>query len=250
MAAVPSEIAAILELRSATLTLVAMVLKTSDLDALAAELEQRASEVPGLFDDEPVAIDLTRLRDEPAPIDFPALVALLRRYRMLPLAARGGSADQMAAAFAVGLVEAPSVGRPMREPAAMPVPIERIVEVPVEVQLPPRPPLVVDKPLRSGQQVYARERDLIVLALVSHGAEVIADGHIHVYAPLRGRALAGAGGNTEARIFTTAMDAQLLAIAGRYRTTDDPLPADVLGRPAMVRLDGEQLRVEPLSTRP
>lgn len=246
MAAVPSEIAAILELRSATLTLVAMVLKTADLDALAAELEQRASEVPGLFDDEPVAIDLSRLRDDPDPIDFPALVALLRRYRMLPLAARGGNAEQMAAAFAVGLAEAPAGSRPMREPAAMPVPIERVVEV----QLPPRPPLIVDKPLRSGQQVYARERDLIVLALVSHGAEVIADGHIHVYAPLRGRALAGAGGDTAARIFTTAMDAQLLSIAGFYRTTDEPLPPEVLGRAAMVRLDGEELLVEPLSIRP
>jgi septum site-determining protein MinC len=254
MAAVPSEIAAILELRSATLTLVAMVLKTADLDALAAELEQRASEVPGLFDDEPVAIDLTRLRDEPEPIDFVALVALLRRYRMLPLAARGGSVEQMAAALAVGLVEVPVGGRPVREPAAMPPPIERIVEVPVEVrvevQLPPRPPLVIDKPLRSGQQVHAHDRDLIVLALVSHGAEVIADGHIHVYAPLRGRALAGAGGNTAARIFTTAMDAQLLSIAGHYRTIDEPLPPEVLNRPAMVRLAGDQLLVEPLSTRP
>jgi septum site-determining protein MinC len=254
MAAVPSEIAATLELRSATLTLVAMVLKTADLETLAAELEQRASEVPGLFDDEPVAVDLARLRDDPAPLDFPALVALLRRYRMLPLAARGGSPEQMAAALAAGLVEVPVGGRPVREPAAMPPPIERLVEVPVEVrvevQLPPRPPLVVDRPLRSGQQVYARDRDLIVLALVSHGAEVIADGHIHVYAPLRGRALAGAGGNTEARIFTTAMDAQLLSTAGFYRTTDEPLPPEVLGRPAMVRLAGEQLLVEPLSTRP
>jgi septum site-determining protein MinC len=103
--------------------------------------------------------------------------------------------------------------------------------------------------LRSGQQIYARDRDLIVLALVSHGAEVIADGHIHVYAPLRGRALAGAGGNLEARIFTTAMEAQLLSIAGFYRTTDEPLPADVAGKPAMVRLAGDALLVEPLSTR-
>ena len=244
MAAVPSEIAAILELRSATLTLVAMVLKTTDLDALAAELEQRASEVPGLFDDEPVAIDLARVRDEPHPIDFTALVALLRRYRMVPLAVRGGSPEQIAAGRAAGLVEAPVGGRP-RDVAA-PAPLERIVEV----QLPPLPPLVVDRPLRSGQQVYARDRDLIMLGLVSHGAEVIADGHIHVYAPLRGRALAGAGGNTAARIFSTAMDAQLLSIAGFYRTTDEPLPADVAGRPAMVRLDGDSLRVEALSSRP
>ena len=77
----------------------------------------------------------------------------------------------------------------------------------VEVQLPALPPMIIDKPLRSGQQVYARGRDLVVLAMVSHGAEVIADGHIHVYAPLRGQAIAGAKGNTEARIFTTCMEA-------------------------------------------
>lgn len=246
MAAVPSEIAAsILELRSATLTLIAMVLKTPDLGALAAELEQRASLLPGLFNDEPVAIDLSRVRDGAAPIDFTALVALLRRHRMVPVAARGGSAEQMTAALAAGLVEAPVGGRPVREPEPAP-PIERIVEV----QLPPLPPLIVDRPLRSGQQVYARDRDLVVLALVSHGAEVIADGHVHVYAPLRGRALAGAAGNTEARIFTTAMEAQLVSIAGFYRTIDEPLPAEVAGRPAMVRLAGDSLQVEPLATRP
>ena len=242
MAAVPSEIAAaILELRSATLTLIAMVLRTTDLDVLALELEQRSSLLPSLFDDEPVAIDLSRVRDAAAPIDFIALVALLRRYRMVPVAARGGSPEQMAAALAVGLVEAPVGGRPAREPVPVP---ERVVEV----QLPPKPPLVIDRPLRSGQQVRAHDRDLIVLALVSHGAEVIADGHIHVYAPLRGRALAGASGNTEARIFTTTMEAQLLSIAGVYRAIDEPLPADIAGRPAMARLDGDALLVEPLSS--
>ena len=87
--------------------------------------------------------------------------------------------------------------------------------------------MIIDRPERSGQQVYAQDRDLVVLALVSYGAEVIADGHIHVYAPLRGRALAGAKGNTEARIFTTMMQAQLLAIAGVYRTTEVALPAGV-----------------------
>jgi septum site-determining protein MinC len=238
---------AILDLRSATLSLIAMVLRTTDLDALAAELEQRSSVMPGLFDDEPVAIDLSRVRDAQTPIDFDALLALLRRYRMLPLAARGGNPAQMAAALAAGLVESPeSVRAAFESSAPAPLVTERIVEV----QLPPQPPLVVDRPLRSGQQVYARDRDLIVLALVSHGAEVIADGHIHVYAPLRGRALAGAGGNVDARIFTTSMEAQLLSIAGFYRTIDEALPADVAGRPAMVRLTGDSLLVEPLSGRP
>ncbi len=116
--------------------------------------------------------------------------------------------------------------------------------------MPPLPPLIVDRPLRSGQQVYAHDRDLVVLALVSYGAEVIADGHIHVYAPLRGRALAGAKGNTEARIFTTMMQAQLLAIAGVYRTTEVDFTAAVAGRAAMVRLVDGSLVVEALEQGP
>jgi len=246
MAVVSSEIAtAILELRSAALTLIAVVLKTTDLDILAAELEQRASVMPGLFDDEPVAIDLSRVRDLDEPVAFDDLIALLRRHRMVPLAVRGGSFEQMAAAFAAGLVEAPESGRAAREPAVAPILTERIVEVPV----PRPPPMIVERPLRSGQQIYARDCDLIMLGLVSYGAEVIADGHIHVYAPLRGRAMAGAGGDTAARIFTTSMEAQLLSIAGVYRTTDEDMPKDLSGRAAMVRLDGESLLIEALAQR-
>ena len=115
------------------------------------------------------------------------------------------------------------------------------------MQLPAPPPLVVDRPLRSGQQVYARGGDLIVLALVSDGAEVIADGSIHVYAPLRGRALAGAKGDTTARIYTTCMQAQLLSIAGIYRTGEAAVPAQLDARPALARLDGDCLLVEALS---
>ena len=110
------------------------------------------------------------------------------------------------------------------------------------------PTMVVDKPLRSGQRVYARGADLVVLAVVSFGAEVIADGNIHVYGPLRGRAIAGARGNTGARIFSTCMEPQLVSIAGIYRTTETPLPAAVLGHAAQVRLDGEKIIVEPLSS--
>ncbi len=162
MAAVMSEVAAdVLELRSAALTLIAVVLKTADLDVLAGELEQRASVMPGLFDDEPVALDLSQVREAEPALDFPALIALLRRHRMMPVAVRGGNAGQMAAAFAAGLVEAPEGARPSRELVlAPPLVSERIVEL----QLPPLPPLIVDEPLRSGQQVYARGRDLVVLA--------------------------------------------------------------------------------------
>ena len=90
------------------------------------------------------------------------------------------------------------------------------------------------------------DADLVVLAMVSFGAEVIADGNIHVYAPLRGRAIAGARGNTDARIFCTCMEPQLVSIAGIYRTTETELPDSVRGKPAQVRLDGEKLIIEPL----
>ena len=84
------------------------------------------------------------------------------------------------------------------------------------------------------------------MALVSHGAEVIADGNVHIYAPLRGKAIAGARGNTDARIFSTCMEPELLSIAGIYRTTDVALPADIVGKPAQVRLVGEKMLIEPL----
>jgi septum site-determining protein MinC len=106
--------------------------------------------------------------------------------------------------------------------------------------------MVVDKPLRSGQRIYARGGDLVVLAVVSFGAEVIADGSIHCYAPLRGRAIAGARGDISARIYCTCLEPQLVSIAGIYRTTENPLPANLTGRPAQVRLDGEKIIVEPL----
>jgi septum site-determining protein MinC len=228
------------ELKSAALTLVAVVLKTTDLALLAQELEARFADAPGLFDQDPVAIDLSFVRDAADAIDFDALITLLRAHKMLPIAVKAGSPPQMEAALAAGLTEAHATAPSPRasEPAAAPV---------LEVPAPARATLIVDKPLRSGQRVYAKGADLIVLAVVSFGAEVIADGNIHVYAPLRGRALAGALGDTAARIFTTCMEPQLLSIAGIYRTTETELPAAVLGKPAQVRLDGEKLVVEPLN---
>ena len=98
----------------------------------------------------------------------------------------------------------------------------------------------------TAEQVYARGRDLVVLSMVNPGAEVIADGHIHVYAPLRGRAIAGARGNTAARILCTCLEPQLVSVAGIYRTAENPLPDNLAGKPAQVRLEGERLIIEPL----
>lgn len=233
------------ELKSANLSLVSVVLKTADLEALAQAMQARFGDAPGLFDNDPVAIDLSHLAEHAEPIDFAALIELLQGHRMRPIAVKSGRPAQMEAALACGLSEAqlPIV------PRHPPVLVEAIVPAPAPAPepAPPRTTLVIDRPLRSGQRVYARGADLVVLGVVSHGAEVIADGNVHVYAPLRGRALAGAMGDTNARIFATCMEPQLLSIAGIYRTTDTELAADVLGKPAQVRLDDERLVVLPLA---
>lgn len=230
------------DLKSATLPLVAVLLKTADLAALGRELEARFGDTPDFFDQDPVVVNLLAVADETVAIDFKQLIALLRSYRMQPIAVHGGNAAQHKAANHVGLVSAPDIAHavPLAKMAAPPPP------APAPVVAVPSNALVIDKPLRSGQQVYAKGTDLVVLAVVSFGAEVLADGHIHVYGPLRGRAVAGAKGNTDARIFSTCLEAQLVSIAGVYRTSEIPLPADVLGKPAQVRLQDDKLVMEPL----
>ena len=239
------------DLKSASLPVVAVVLKTTDAAQFVADLAERVADAPGFFDNDPVLIDLGAVKDAEAAIDFVALVAALRSHSTLPVAVRGGSAAQMEAARAAGLTAAPEAApeRAQASPVTEVIEVVREVQVEVPVEVPVTGPgtMVIDKPLRSGQQVYARGADLVVLAVVSFGAEVIADGNIHVYAPLRGRAIAGARGNTEARIFSTCLEPQLVSIAGIYRTTETELPAEVRGKPAQVRLDGEKLIIEPLA---
>ena len=251
------------DLKSASLPVVAVLLKTTDAAQFAADLAERVADAPGFFDNDPVLIDLAPVREAEAPIDFAAIAAALRQHNTLPVAVRGGSPAQMEAARTAGLAAAPDAP-PARAEAPAPVQevvrevirevevevvreVIREVEVVREVPMPGPGTVVVDKPLRSGQQVYARGADLVVMAVVSFGAEVIADGNIHVYAPLRGRAIAGARGNTEARIFSTCLEPQLVSIAGIYRTTETALPDNVAGKPAQVRLDGEKLIIEPLA---
>ncbi|RRD57878.1 septum site-determining protein MinC [Comamonadaceae bacterium OH2545_COT-014] len=244
------------EIKSANLPLVALLVKSAAMDTLAAEMAERYGDIPDFFDNDPLLIDLAPLAaaDPQAELDFAALLALLRRHRLAPLAVRGGSAAQMQAAQAAGLAPAPDarVAAPVA-PAAEPQPAA--APLPAEAEAPPLPPssaLVIDRPLRSGQQVYARGRDAVVLAMVNPGAELIADGHIHVYAPLRGRVIAGARGDTSARIFALDMRPELISIAGVYRTTETPLAPEVWGRAAQIHLAsgeaGDKLIVTPLAS--
>jgi len=133
-----------------------------------------------------------------------------------------------------------------------PTPAPELPSLPTPPAAPIWGAMVIDKPLRSGQQVYAKGRDLIVLAMVNAGAEVIADGHIHVYGALRGKAIAGARGNAQAQIFALVMEPELISIAGVYRTSENALPAEVLGQAAQVSLqsgpDGDKLLISALKS--
>jgi len=259
------------EIKSATLPLVALVLKSADLDALARELEARFGDIPDFFDHDALVVDLSRLEakaqgGEGQAVDFPGLLELLWKYRLAPVAVHGARKELAAVARAAGLFPAPDA-----RIGTAPAPGASNADTPdhnirgqapdhsirgqaavqaAAVQPAAMGALVIDKPLRSGQQVYARGRDLVMLAMVNPGAEVIADGHIHVYAPLRGRAIAGARGNADARIFTLGMEAELISIAGLYRTGEKPLLEAVWGKPTQVRLvadsDGNRLVFDPL----
>jgi septum site-determining protein MinC len=251
-AASPGNASALFDFKSATLSLEAFLLRTANLTSLSQALTERFGSTPDLFNGEPVVIDLSHLASLELNVNFPELIALLARFKLKAIAVRGGTVAQTQSAQNAGLIEAPeSHAHAARvETVVQEVVREVIREVPVEV--PVHVPMAastmfIDKPLRSGQQVYAKGGDLIVLAAVNHGAEVIADGSIHVYAPLRGKAIAGAKGNTEARIFSICMEPELLSIAGTYRTTDTPLPPDVTGKPAQIRLDGDRLVFDPIS---
>ncbi|MBV8471558.1 MAG: septum site-determining protein MinC [Burkholderiaceae bacterium] len=265
-APVPASRLEVFDLKGATLGALSLVLRTADLAEFAQALQARLGDTPDVFNHDLVVIELSQLAqsapgdhapDQPAALDFPALAALLRRYRLQAVGVSGATPSQLEMAQQAGLCEADlslaGTGQGQRAASrAEPVPKEVVREVVVErirevqVAAEPARTVFVDKPLRSGQQVYAKGADLVVLALVNHGAEVIADGSIHVYAPLRGKAIAGARGNADARIFAASLEAELIAIAGIYRTTENPLPEHVAGKPAQVRLEGEKLVMEAL----
>ena len=164
-----------------------------------------------------------------------ALAALLSRFNLQLVAARGGNKAQMAAARTAGLI---TLSDESMAPVAVSAPATSSARTPT---------LVITRPVRTGQQIYAKGGDLVVMALVSAGAEVIADGDIHVYAPLRGRALAGAKGDTSARIYTTCLEAELVSVGGVYRTLDETLPTSIKSQPAQIYLDQDKLVIEALN---
>lgn len=241
------------EIKSADLALVALLLKTANVEQIAQGLQAQFSDSPDFFEQDPLLIDLSGLSEADAgqDIDFSSLVRILREYGLMPLAIKGGSDAQRAAAFDAGLVDA-NDARIRR--LSMETPVLQATETVATETAPAAPSfsgaVVLDRTLRSGQQFYAKGKDLVVLSMVNAGAEVIADGDIHIYSTLRGKAIAGARGKTDARIFAYAMEPELISIAGVYRTSENPLPKEVFGKPAQVSLssgpDGDKLLITPL----
>ncbi len=269
----------VIELEGVVTALNVLRVLTLDRAAILAELDRRIAESPGVFRGAPVVIDLTALEAAaqreassgtgpalPPPFSLATLAAALKERELVPVGASANTEGNKRAAVTAGLGlfdasarpvarAAPRKAKPQPEPTA---PAAPAAPAPPPAQSHPAPEgsahassqfaLTLTQPLRAGQIVYAEARDAIALAAVNSGAELIADGNIHVYAPLRGRALAGAGGNEQARIYCQKLEADLVSIAGVY-VSKDALPADKLGKAVQIFLQNGDLVITEISAR-
>ena len=242
------------ELKAAGFTLPVIRLLNGNMEAVAVQLGAKVDQAPDFFRNTPVVIDLAAFPDGAGEVEFPLLVGLLRGYGMIPFGVRGGTKAQNVAAEAMELAILGDVFTRTTKPAASASPPPaagdgaRAAAGPGAGGQDPGPQAVssamlVTRPVRSGQRIYAAGCDLSIVGSVSSGAEVMADGNIHCYGPLRGRALAGERGNTAARIFCSDLQAELVSVAGHYRVNEN-IPADLRGVSVQVYLDQKVLRIE------
>jgi septum site-determining protein MinC len=204
--------------------------------------------VSDFFEDEFAVIDVSAIAAEKPPIDWRALSTLLKKYRLNAVAVRGALPEMAPSIRAAGLFLDEGASGDRELPAVKPAPAPQAAPAAAAAQDAPSSAMVIDTPVRAGQRIYARGTDLIITAVVNNGAEIIADGSIHVYAQLNGRALAGASGNAGARIFALSMQPELVSIAGVYRTFDEGIPAELGKGPAQIRLTGDRLDILSLSS--
>lgn len=261
-----------LEIKISTVVAVAALLGETDYSTLSAALTQITGGTPDYFEDEFTLLDfsVTDPQPEAGSIDWPQLIALFKSHGLNPVAVRNAPSaleeEIRSHGLAIDSMPTPvSAAQPSAtlaqeqtqltldhdtKPAPAPV-----VAAPTPVQPAPLQPapiaavntMIIDTPVRTGQRIYARGADLVLMAMVNAGAEVIADGSIHAYAPLRGRALAGASGNTNARIFAMVMEAELVSIAGVYKTFEQGWPGNLVKKPVQVMLLDDKLEMRPIS---
>lgn len=228
-------------------------IRTLDVERLGTEMRERVARAPKLFDRAAVIVDFGGLPGTPDAATARALLDALRAAGVIPVALAYGSSDNERLAVELGL---PLLAKfraqyESQEPAPSPAPAAAPAKPePARAAAPAQatgePGMTVSAPIRSGQQIYAEQRDLTVLNTVGAGAEVIADGSIHIYGALRGRALAGARDNEKARIFCREFHAELVAIAGHYKVMED-IPADLRGKAVQVWLDNGQIHIAALA---
>ena len=241
--------------------------RTLDIERVGAEMRDRVARAPKLFARAAVIVDFGALPATPDVATARALLDALRAAGTIPVALAYGSSDNERLAIALGLPLLAKF-RAQYEPADAGAPSDAEVAAEAPARAPARkaaaatpepapqkpgpasvaaaePGMLQTAPIRSGQQIYAEHRDLTVLGTVGAGAEVIADGSIHIYGALRGRALAGARDNPQARIFCREFHAELVAIAGHYRVMED-IPAEVRGKPAQVWLENGTIHIAAL----
>jgi septum site-determining protein MinC len=231
-----------IDLRFGQVGLMQLRIRTTDPGAILDELTGRVASAPLFFQRTGACLDLTALGRDPQLEEMRAVMDAVRRAGMLPVGLVGGSAAVELLSAALGLpVLAPFRSQTQVAPIVQPAPIAQ----PAERTEPGIPALIQHQPVRSGQRLYARSRDLVVTSTVGAGAEAIADGCVHVYGSLRGRALAGARGETSARVFCQEFHAELVSVAGVFRVFET-LPPELAGKPVQAWLDGDDLRFAPI----
>jgi septum site-determining protein MinC len=249
-----------IEIKISTVVAISTILHSADPIAIDAALKQMTGGVADFFEDEFAVIDVAGIAEEAVQVDWEALVRLLKKYRLNAVAVRGAPARLHDIIRAHDLFLDDGSGSARDHAAAATQAAAHVAEsapapvVPVPTPTAPTAPaasaqaLIIDTPVRAGQRIYARGTDLIITAVVNNGAEIIADGSIHVYAPLHGRALAGASGNADARIFALQLEPELVSIAGVYRTFDEGVPADMARTPVQIRLVGDRIDISSLGS--
>ncbi len=259
------------DLKGTMAPLTVLRLRSLDVVIIERHLRIKIAQLPQLFLNAPVLIDAGALAGQGAGLAIEEMVRSLRSCKLVPVAIANLAEELRDRAVAAGLgIMQPATARPRGEDRAVAAP--GASEEPVDAIPAPRPtrasspaaaapragglapvpaasshtgPMVITQPVRSGQVVYAQNADLVVLAPVNPGAQVIADGHIHIYSALRGRAVAGVQGLLGARIFCQRLDAELVAISGAYLTADD-IPEARRGRPAQIHFEGGECRIAAL----
>jgi septum site-determining protein MinC len=232
-----------LEIRFGQVGLAQVRLRTTDPGAILDDLTGRIAAAPQFFERAAVCLDLSALEQEPQISELRAVMDAIRRAGMLPVGLAHGTTAIEALARALELPVLTQF-RAQGKPAVVTVETQPKKPAPPAARDVPAfsaAALMHHQPVRSGQRVYAQHRDLVVTAMVGAGAEVMADGCVHVYGTLRGRAMAGTRGEVTARVFCQEFRAELVSIAGVFRVFET-IPPELVGRPVQAWLDGDDLR--------